>query len=108
MKDKFIIRDATDEIVIGGLGNLKGNLRLLKYSEHEIRQMIKENNNENDNIRLVNSLLKSLNELICEKQELIDYLKKYTLSEEVKEQSKDFICGYNFAIDNILSKIEKE
>lgn len=47
-------------------------------------------------------------ELLGEKQELIDYLKKHTLSEEVKEQSKDFICGYNFAIDNILSKIEKE
>lgn len=46
-------------------------------------------------------------ELLGEKQELIDYLKNHTLSEEVKEQSKDFICGYNFAIDDILSKIEK-
>ena len=74
MKGKFIIQDATDEIVIGGLGNLEGNLGLLKYSKQEIRQMIKENNNENDNIRLVNSLLKSLNELICEKQELSTYV----------------------------------
>ena len=70
MNDKFIICDATDIAVIGGFGNLDGNLGLLKYNNEEIKQMIKENNNGNDNIRLIESLLGSLKELDQENQEL--------------------------------------
>ncbi len=70
MNDKFIIYDATDIVVIGGFGNLDGNLGLLKYNNEEIKQMIKENNNGNDNIRLIESLLNSLKELDQKNQEL--------------------------------------
>ena len=62
-EDKFIITDATDIMVLGGFGNLQGNLGLLKYTEKQIEEMIKENNNENETINLVNSLLKSIKEL---------------------------------------------
>ena len=63
MNDKFTMIDVTDEIIIGGFGNLEGNLGLLKYNKEDIRKMITENNNGNDNIRLINSLLQSLKEL---------------------------------------------
>ena len=56
-EDKFIVLDATDIICIGGFGNDKGNIDLLKYSEKEISDMVIENNNNEDNIRLINSLL---------------------------------------------------
>ena len=63
MNENFIVIDATDDIVIGGFGNLEGNLSLLKYSYEEISQKMKENNNKEDDIRLVNSLLDSIREL---------------------------------------------
>ena len=91
MNDKFMVIDATDEIVVGGFGNLEGNLGLLKYSKEEIRKMIKENNNENDNIRLINSLLQSLKELKEEKQELIDYLKEEINERKLTGNDEDYI-----------------
>ena len=54
---KFIVLDLTDGMVIGGFGNLKGNLDLLKYTPEEIGQAMIENNTKEDDIRLVNSLL---------------------------------------------------
>ena len=62
-EDKFVVINGTDIACIGGFGNLKGNLELLKYSEEDISDFIKDNNNEDDNIRLVNSLLESIREL---------------------------------------------
>ena len=76
MNDKFIVQDATDEIVVGGFGNLEGNLGLLKYNKEDIRKMITENNNENDNIRLINSLLQSLKELQEQLQQKEDIINK--------------------------------
>ena len=68
MNENFIVIDATDDIVIGGFGNLEGNLGLLRYSYEEISQKMKENNNKEDDIRLVNSLLDSIRELQQENQ----------------------------------------
>ena len=76
MNDKFIVIDATDEIVVGGFGNLEGNLGLLKYNKEDIRKMITENNNGNDNIRLINSLLQSLKELQEQLQQKEDIINK--------------------------------
>ena len=59
-EDKMIIIDGTDIMIIGGYGNVSGNLNLLKYSNDEIKEMIKENNIEEDNIRLIQSLLKTI------------------------------------------------
>ena len=59
-EDKMIIIDGTDIMIIGGYGNVSGNLNLLKYSNDEIKEMIKENNVEEDNIRLIQSLLKTI------------------------------------------------
>ena len=57
---KMAIIDGTDIMIIGGYGNVSGNLNLLKYSNNEIEEMIKENNIEKDNIRLIQSLLKTI------------------------------------------------
>ena len=76
MNDKFMVIDATDEIVVGGFGNLEGNLGLLKYNKEDIKKMITENNNGNDNIRLINSLLQSLKELQEQLQQKEDIIKK--------------------------------
>ena len=87
MNDKFMVINVTDEIVVGGFGNLEGNLGLLKYSKEEIRKMITENNNGNDNIRLINSLLQSLKELqeqLQQKEDIINKARKY-LRENEKE-----------------------
>ncbi len=59
-EDKMAIIDGTDIMIIGGYGNVSGNLNLLKYSNNEIEEMIKENNIEKDNIRLIQSLLKTI------------------------------------------------
>lgn len=72
-EDKFIVTDATDIICIGGFGNDLGNIGLLKYNEQEISNMIIENNNSEDNIRLVNSLLGT----IRKQKEVIDKANKY-------------------------------
>lgn len=76
IEDKFIITDVTDLIVLSGFGNLQGNLRLLKYTEKEIEEMVKENNNEDETINLVNSLLKSLKTLNQENKRLKKQLQK--------------------------------
>lgn len=76
MNNKFIVMDATDDIVIGGFGNLEGNLGLLKYNKEDIRKMITENNDGNDNIRLINSLLQSLKELQEQLQQKEDIINK--------------------------------
>lgn len=78
MNENFIVIDATDDIVIGGFGNLEGNLGLLKYSYEEISQKMKENNNKEDDIRLVNSLLDSIRELQQENQKYKEVIDKAT------------------------------
>ena len=66
----------------------------------------------NDNARkMFYAIMEIANErdrLLEEKQEIIDCLKNYKLNQEIKEQQKEFICGYKCAIKEILSKIEKE
>ena len=89
MNDKFIIHDATDIAVIGGFGNLDGNLGLLKYNNEEIKEMIKENNNGNDNIRLIESLLGSLKELDQENQELKKQLEEYKHHLKISKEMLD-------------------
>ena len=84
MNENFIVMDATDDIIIGGFGNLEGNLSLLKYSYEEISQKMKENNNKEDDIRLVNSLLDSVRKLQQENQKYkavidkaVEYIEKH-------------------------------
>ena len=89
MNDKFTIIDVTDEIIIGGFGNLEGNLGLLKYSKEDIRKMITENNNGNDNIRLINSLLQSLKELKEQYCERTDCSGRLGNSKKVEELEKE-------------------
>lgn len=81
-KGKFIVFDATDIMCIGGFGNDKGNIELLKYSEEEISNMIIENNNSEDNIRLVNSLLGT----IRKQKEVIDKAIEWVY---IVQQNKD-------------------
>lgn len=90
MNENFIVIDATDDIVIGGFGNLEGNLSLLKYSYEEISQKMKENNNKEDDIRLVNSLLDSIRKLQQENQKYkevidkaIEYINEYAWQEDI-------------------------
>ena len=91
MNDKFTMIDVIDEIVVGGYGNLEGNLGLLKYNKEDIRKMITENNNGNDNIRLINSLLQSLKELqeqLQQKEDIINKITNYCKFQIEKEQDK--------------------
>lgn len=105
MNDKFIICDATDIAVIGGFGNLDGNLGLLKYNNEEIKQMIKENNNSNDNIRLIESLLGSLKELDQENQELkADYGTKAQVERDLLMEENQ---KYKEVIDKAIEYIEQ-
>lgn len=90
MNDKFIVQDATDIMVIGGFGNLQGNLKLLKYTEKEISIMIKENNNENETINLVNSLLKSIKELKEQLQQKEDVINKAKVDLEKHLNAKSY------------------
>lgn len=62
-KFKFMVIDATDMLCIGGFGNKEGNIGLTKYSNEEIKGMILENNELDDTIRLVWSLLDTIREL---------------------------------------------
>ena len=96
LKDKMIIIDGTDIMVIGGYGNVSGNLNLLKYSNDEIKEMIKENNAEEDNIRLIQSLLKTIR---CQKQQLEE---KNKVIDEVIEEIKYLIS--NCAISDYQAK----
>lgn len=98
MNENFIVMDATDDIVIGGFGNLEGNLGLLKYRYEEISQKMKENNNKEDDIRLVNSLLDSIREL---QQENLDLRIQVSAREEVANKYKE-------AIDKAIKFIEDE
>lgn len=88
MNENFIVIDATDDIVIGGFGNLEGNLGLLRYSYEEISQKMKENNNKEDDIRLVNSLLDSIREL---QQENLDLRIQVSAREEVIDKAVEYI-----------------
>ena len=90
MNENFIVIDATDDIVIGGFGNLEGNLGLLKYRYEEISQKMKENNNKEDDIRLVNSLLDSIREL---QQENLDLRIQVSAREEVIDKATEYING---------------
>ena len=124
MNDKFIVIDATDEIIIGGFGNLEGNLGLLKYNKEDIRKMITENNNGNDNIRLINSLLQSLKELkeqYCERtdcsgrlgnskkikeleQENLQLKKQLQQKEDIINKAKEYIKDNANIYTNIMGK----
>lgn len=98
MNDKFTIIDVNDEIIIGGFGNLEGNLGLLKYSKEEIREMITENNNGNDNIRLINSLLQSLKELkeqYCERTDCSGRLGNSKKVEELEKENQQLKDNWN-------------
>lgn len=103
MNDKFMVIDATDEIVVGGFGNLEGNLGLLKYNKEDIRKMITENNNGNDNIRLINSLLQSLKELqeqLQQKEDIIYKIKKCI--EEKEEYYGDYMGDGNYTMYSMM------
>ena len=122
MNENFIVMDATDDIIIGGFGNLEGNLSLLKYSYEEISQKMKENNNKEDDIRLVNSLLDSIREL---QQENLDLRIQVSAREEVIDKAKELInkcvelqlendylmdrinlANYNMKLLDILKEVE--
>ena len=112
MNENFIVMDATDDIIIGGFGNLEGNLGLLRYSYEEISQKMKENNNKEDDIRLVNSLLDSIRELQHENQkykEVIDKLNNLNnrIIEEYKLNYGDNHSKLLLAL-NTISDILKE
>ena len=90
MDDKFLIFDVTDCMVLGGFGNLKGNLDLLKYDPEEIEEMIKKNNEAEDNIRLINSLLGSLKRLKERIDKAQDFIREesYLNDAEIDEVAK--------------------
>ena len=108
MNENFIVIDATDDIVIGGFGNLEGNLGLLKYSYEEISQKMKENNNKEDDIRLVNSLLDSIRELQQENQkykevinkaiELLGNYKHYSTPDEKQNSDNEDLVNKAFDV----------
>ena len=104
-ENKFIVTDATDEICIGGFGNDLGNKSLLKYSEEEIGKMIIENNNTNDNVRLANSLLKT----IRNQDNIIKEVREYI--EELAEDTEDYIGAIDrrrkVELLEILDKVEE-
>ena len=100
MDDKFMMIDATDIIIIGGFGNLEGNLGLLKYNKEDIRKMIIENNDGNDNIRLINSLLQSLKELQEQLRQKEDVISK------AKELIQLKIIRYKNELDYMLSEYD--
>lgn len=106
-EDKFIVTDASDIMCIGGFGNLKGNLGLLKYSEEELSKMIIENNNNEDNIRLINSLIRSIRELQNnwnELKECIEKVKCYVKEIDVIDKGELLLL----LCEPEINKIEKE
>lgn len=104
MNENFIVIDATDDIVIGGFGNLEGNLGLLKYSYEEISQKMKENNNKEDNIRLVNSLLDSIRELHQENKKYKEVIDKAI--EYIKSNPLVIIGDYRYFVNDLLQMEE--
>ena len=96
-KDKFIVEDATDVICIGGFGNDLGNKELLKYSEEEIELMILENNNIQDNIRLSNSLLRT----IRNQENIIKEAREY-----IEERYNGEVLTHTFDKDNVGELLE--
>lgn len=95
-ENKFIIEDGTDVICIGGFGNDLGNKCLLKYSEKEIAKMIIENNNTNDNVRLVNSLLKTIRNQDNIIKEVREYMTSY---ESINTIQQNEIPENNIGLD---------
>ena len=107
MNENFIVMDATDDIIIGGFGNLEGNLGLLKYSYEEISQKMKENNNKEDDIRLVNSLLDSIRELQQENKKCKEVIGNiYSLLNDYEMQNDDVISSYCGEIRNVMKGVE--
>ena len=103
--------DATDDIIIGGFGNLEGNLGLLKYNKEDIRKMITENNDGNDNIRLINSLLQSLKELQEQLQQKEDIINKIIKKCNKEKGRTDFDIFINLneqlkTLENFSKKID--
>ena len=90
-ENKFIIEDGTDVICIGGFGNDLGNKCLLKYSEKEIAKMIIENNNTNDNVRLVNSLLKTIRNQDNIIKEVREYINKIPTQPVIRVFKKELL-----------------
>ena len=78
---------------------------LKEFDEKRVGQL---NDNARNLFYAIMELADYRDRLLEEKQEIIDYLKNYKLNQEIKEQQKEFICGYECAIKEILSKIEKE
>ena len=104
-ENKFIVEDATDVICIGGFGNDLGNKELLKYSEEEIKLMILENNNIQDNIRLANSLLRT----IRNQKNIIKEVREWIRIVQTNEDRKHFEPIINTdELDHILEILEKE
>lgn len=108
MNENFIVIDATDDIVIGGFGNLEGNLGLLKYSYEEISQKMKENNNKEDDIRLVNSLLDSIRELQQENQKYKEAIDKAIVKLERYSDIISEASAYGICVDllHLLKEVE--
>ena len=96
-KNKFIVEDATDVICIGGFGNDLGNKELLKYSEEEIELMILENNNIQDNIRLSNSLLRT----IRNQENIIKEVREY-----IQDRYDGEVLTHTFDKDNVGELLE--
>jgi hypothetical protein len=100
-ENKFIVEDATDVICIGGFGNDLGNKELLKYSEEEIKLMILENNITQDNIRLANSLLRTIRNQENIIKEVREYIERY-------REQKEKLQGVMLCSNKLLEILEKE
>lgn len=77
---------------------------LKEFDEKRVEQL---NDNARNLFNAIMSIADERDRLLEEKQEIIDYLKNYKLNQEIKEQQKEFICGYECAIKEILCKLEK-
>lgn len=98
--EKFLIIDGTDDMCIGGFGNDKGNIELLKYCEKEIAKKMLANNSKDDDIRLVNSLLRTIKNY----KEIIDKAIEYIRSEYTITDDDVYLALYSS--DGTLDKLE--
>ncbi len=109
LEDKMVIIDGTDIMIIGGYGNVSGNLNLLQYSNDEIKEMIKENNDEEDNIRLIQSLLKTIRwqkHQLEEKDKVIDEAINFIINHSKPEPPYyEYLKFYNIANSSELLEI---